>query len=159
MKSDGFSKGNVQMKKLYIQKLKESGFDINSPTLFKTAFRIPETFYSDSQKKEIRRELREERRRNRKKIKMAKAGIVSKSMADNFYRSWEWNKVRYVIIKKYGPVCMCCGSKKEIVVDHIKPLRKHWHLRLEPTNLQILCRSCNMGKSNDDETSFLPNPK
>jgi 5-methylcytosine-specific restriction endonuclease McrA len=45
-----------------------------------------------------------------------------------------------------------------IVVDHIRPLRKHWHLRLDPANLQVLCSDCNMGKSNSDVTDWRTTP-
>lgn len=73
-----------------------------------------------------------------------------------FYQSWEWKKLRFETIKRYGPVCMCCGSDHYIVVDHIKPRTKYPDLALDPENLQILCNDCNMGKSNDDETDFRP---
>jgi 5-methylcytosine-specific restriction endonuclease McrA len=73
-----------------------------------------------------------------------------------FYRSYDWQKVRYATLIKYGKICMVCGSgpKQGIVihVDHIKPLRKYWHLRLDPTNTQILCENCNHGKGNWDTT-------
>lgn len=78
----------------------------------------------------------------------------------SFYASWEWKKLRYSTIQKYGPVCMCCGASKDdgvrIVVDHIKPVSKFPHLKLDPNNLQVLCNSCNMGKSNTDFTDFRP---
>lgn len=38
------------------------------------------------------------------------------------------------------------GNPVRIVVDHIKPISKHWHLRLDPDNLQVLCNDCNKGK-------------
>lgn len=41
-----------------------------------------------------------------------------------------------------------------MVVDHIKPIRKHWHLRLDSNNLQILCDDCNMGKGSRGETDW-----
>lgn len=75
-----------------------------------------------------------------------------------FYESWEWKKLRYKILQKYGPVCMLCGDSKNdgvrIVVDHIKPRTIFPELELEESNLQVLCNSCNMGKSNDDYTDF-----
>lgn len=74
-----------------------------------------------------------------------------------FYDTWEWKKVRYEALKKYGAKCQCCGATKEnakIVVDHIKPIRFHWDLRLEQSNLQILCDDCNKGKSYQDTTDW-----
>lgn len=79
-----------------------------------------------------------------------------------FYRSWDWRRLRMEVIKKYDRRCMCCGATREdvaldgspvrLVVDHIKPLSRHWELRLSPGNLQILCDECNMGKGSWDET-------
>jgi 5-methylcytosine-specific restriction endonuclease McrA len=79
-----------------------------------------------------------------------------------FYKSWDWRTLRMKVIKKYGRRCMCCGSTPgdldtsgapvRIVVDHIKPLAKFWQLRLVPSNLQIMCDECNMGKGAWDET-------
>ena len=74
--------------------------------------------------------------------------------ADEFYASWEWKELRYKVLTKYGPVCMLCGAKDEIVVDHIKPRSKFPDLQLEFDNLQVLCDSCNKGKSNKDYTDF-----
>lgn len=79
-----------------------------------------------------------------------------KSKAKGFYRSWEWKKARFETLKRYGAICMLCGSDKYIVVDHIKPRSKYPELELDLDNLQVLCNDCNMGKSNDDETDFRP---
>jgi 5-methylcytosine-specific restriction endonuclease McrA len=40
------------------------------------------------------------------------------------------------------------SKDQRIEVDHIKPLSKHWDLRLRKDNLQVLCRDCNRGKGN-----------
>ena len=76
-----------------------------------------------------------------------------------FYSSWEWAKARFEILKRFGAVCMCCGSTTKIVVDHIKPRSKYPDLELDLDNLQVLCDLCNRGKSNDDETDFRPKEK
>lgn len=76
---------------------------------------------------------------------------------EGFYQSWEWKKLRYKVLLKYKRQCMCCGAMPPnitLVVDHIKPRSKFPELELKESNLQILCRSCNMGKSNKDETDF-----
>lgn len=80
----------------------------------------------------------------------------SREAAKAFYASWEWKKVRFEVLKKYGPKCMLCGSEERIVVDHIKPRSRYPALELDVDNLQVLCNDCNMGKSNDDETDFRP---
>lgn len=81
---------------------------------------------------------------------------------DDFYSSWDWRTLRMKVLKRFGRRCMCCGStpddtavsgaKIRLVVDHIKPLANFWQLRLVPSNLQILCDECNMGKGAWDET-------
>jgi hypothetical protein len=77
-----------------------------------------------------------------------------------FYKSWEWKALRYDVLQQHERRCMCCGagpsSGIRIVVDHIKPVRWYWHLRLHPDNLQVLCDDCNMGKGSRDETDFRP---
>lgn len=85
---------------------------------------------------------------------------------DEFYKSWEWRTLRMRVLKEHGRSCQCCGAAPgmtaasgepvRICVDHIKPLSKFWHLRLDRTNLQVLCDECNQGKGNWDETDFRP---
>ena len=75
---------------------------------------------------------------------------------DGFYGSWDWLRVRYVALKRWGAICMCCGSREGIVVDHIKPRSRYPLLQLDLENLQVLCGACNRGKSNVDETDWRP---
>jgi hypothetical protein len=71
---------------------------------------------------------------------------LSETDLKDFYRSWAWKRLRYEAIKRYGRQCQCCGTGGRIVVDHIRPVRTHPHLRLKLSNLQILCNDCNMGE-------------
>lgn len=75
-----------------------------------------------------------------------------------FYRSYEWKKLRYQILKRDNRTCLLCGATAGngvvLNVDHIKPLKKFWSLRLDPENLQTLCGECNHGKGNWDETNW-----
>jgi hypothetical protein len=76
---------------------------------------------------------------------------------DPFYQSDAWLQLRYKILKKYGRTCMLCGysaPQVQIHVDHIKPRSTHPDLELEPDNLQVLCKACNVGKSNLDHTDW-----
>lgn len=83
---------------------------------------------------------------------------------DEFYKSWEWRTLRMEVIKQHGRNCQCCGAAPgdldmsgravRIVVDHIKPISKFWGMRLDRSNLQVLCDECNQGKGNWDETDF-----
>jgi hypothetical protein len=67
----------------------------------------------------------------------------------SFYQSYEWDRLRYRTLRAFGFKCMACGARKtELHVDHIKPVSRFPRLALDPSNLQVLCRSCNMGKSN-----------
>jgi len=75
-----------------------------------------------------------------------------------FYLSDQWIKLRYRVLSQRGNNCECCGRSWSIgnplQVDHIKPKSLFPHLALEPSNLQILCRECNVGKSNIDTTDW-----
>ena len=76
---------------------------------------------------------------------------------DDFYNSNQWRSVRWECLRKHGFCCLGCGrSPPEIVihVDHIKSRSIYPELALDINNLQPLCRDCNLGKSNRDETDF-----
>lgn len=82
---------------------------------------------------------------------------VSKQDRVSFYKSKEWQQIRYMALKKYERRCMCCGASAPSVtihVDHIKPISTHWKLRNCMNNIQLLCANCNIGKSNIDETNW-----
>jgi ATP adenylyltransferase len=61
---------------------------------------------------------------------------------------------RYMILKR-DKICQLCGNTKNdapLEVDHIVPRSKGG--TNDPKNLQTLCRPCNQGKSNLDDTDF-----
>ena len=80
----------------------------------------------------------------------------------SFYNSWQWKKLRYRVLKERGRCCECCRATAadgaKIVVDHVKPVRHFWELRLDPKNLQILCDGCNRGKGSHDTTDWREPP-
>jgi len=82
----------------------------------------------------------------------------SQKAIDDFYESWEWKRLRYDFIKSKQRKCMCCNTSAEdgvkIVVDHRWPIRHHWQLRLDGSNLQLLCDDCNRGKGSRDTTDW-----
>lgn len=84
------------------------------------------------------------------------------SSPKSFYASWDWKKKRMEALLLHGHRCQSCGASPSnlhsvrLVVDHIKPIRKHWELRLELSNLQVLCDDCNMGKGHWLEADFRP---
>jgi hypothetical protein len=55
---------------------------------------------------------------------------------------------------------MACGAtpsqRAVIQVDHVKPVSRYPHLMRDPDNLQVLCRPCNLGKSNAFEDDLRP---
>lgn len=79
---------------------------------------------------------------------------------DAFLESYEWRRVRMVVLKRDGARCACCGATPadglRMHVDHIKPRRKFPELALDVDNLQVLCEVCNHGKGNWDDTDWRP---
>lgn len=103
-----------------------------------------------------------------RKPRKAKRETPTRDRKDEFYRSWDWKQLRFQVLKLQGRICQCCGATAgsrdangkpvKIVVDHIKPISKHWELRLQRSNLQVLCDDCNMGKGAWDQTDFRSSP-
>ena len=95
-----------------------------------------------------------------------------------FYETIEWKQTRDKFLSDRKTVMMCseCGATPDpnyrkvkpdknrsqaekdmlehefqanrLVVDHKLPIKYFWHLRLEPSNFQILCGLCNKDKLN-----------
>lgn len=63
-----------------------------------------------------------------------------------FYQSKEWKELRNKVLESHEKVCVVCGSVHPLRVDHIKPVRHFWEMRLDYNNLQILCDECNKEK-------------
>lgn len=97
-------------------------------------------------------------------MRKSPAEVPSVKIKTEFYASWEWATLRMQVLKANGGRCECCGSTPDDVtvggkrvrlhVDHIEPLSKQWDLRLESSNLQVLCAECNMGKGAWDRTDW-----
>ena len=87
---------------------------------------------------------------------------VPKSTADKWYLSEEWKLCRKEYLRNYYKehnkrVCNCCGKTEDVVkmnIDHIYPVRRYWSMRLDHTNLQNLCETCNKYKGNDMEDTI-----
>lgn len=79
-------------------------------------------------------------------------------MSDGFYESRDWLELRYRVLQRSGGCCKLCGCRgtesSPIHVDHIKPRSLHPELALVESNLQVLCKACNLGKSNKDSTDW-----
>lgn len=93
--------------------------------------------------------------------KTAKRSFKTKRRTDQFYLSREWRDIRYQALLRSNGRCDCCGArpteKSALHVDHIKPRSKFPKLEFELSNLQVLCRDCNLGKSNIDQTDWRNN--
>jgi 5-methylcytosine-specific restriction endonuclease McrA len=98
------------------------------------------------------------RKKAKRKAKKQRQRYVQPAHIKVFYQSAGWKRLRYDVLVENGGRCECCGrSAKDgatMNVDHIKPLKTHWHLRLERTNAQVLCGTCNAGKGNRDTTDW-----
>jgi hypothetical protein len=79
-------------------------------------------------------------------------------VSKDFYDSREWLSVRYEALRVSNGRCTCCGVRPSadnpIHVDHIKPRSKFPELSLTLSNLQVLCKRCNLGKSAADDTDW-----
>lgn len=75
-----------------------------------------------------------------------------------FYWSQPWRELRQKILLRDGLACVCCGEGKSpgkpLHVDHIIPRSIRPDLDMEPSNLQVLCYDCNLGKSAYHSTDF-----
>lgn len=77
---------------------------------------------------------------------------------DAFLQSFEWRRVRMMVLERDGGRCNLCGrtaaDKVKINVDHIQSRKRHPELALDPNNLQVLCGPCNHGKGNRYSTDW-----
>jgi 5-methylcytosine-specific restriction protein A len=75
-----------------------------------------------------------------------------------FYHSREWQMVRAVAWSRDNGLCQDCLEMKIIkvgdVVDHIVPIRVDWSLKLELSNLRVLCHACHNAKSAEDKKKY-----
>lgn len=63
--------------------------------------------------------------------------------------SQAWRELRIAVLLHYGRKCCLCGDGDEVIqVDHIIPASVDWSRRMDFTNLQVLCKPCNLGKGN-----------
>ena len=96
-----------------------------------------------------------------KVTKAKRSKTATPTPSRSFYWSDEWRKLRYQVIRENDSKCMACGRSPKLHsvimhVDHIKPISKFPELKLEKSNLQILCDDCNLGKGNTDSIDWRP---
>jgi len=77
---------------------------------------------------------------------------------NSFYLTDAWMTIRNKAKRLYGSVCMKCRKEGiEIHVDHILPRSLFPALALDIHNLQILCKKCNLDKSNKESIDYRNN--
>ena len=91
-------------------------------------------------------------------VRHEKRPVIPFEQTDDFLRTYEWRRIRMVVLKRDKAICACCNATREsglrMHVDHIKPRKLFPHLALDVNNLQILCEVCNHGKGNWDMTDW-----
>lgn len=98
----------------------------------------------------------------RESYKIEAFGTERRTKEKRFYVSKAWRELRIAVIvinrKQYGkPTCVLCNATScEMHVDHIKPRSKYPELELDLDNLQLLCKECNLGKSDHYEEDWRP---
>jgi 5-methylcytosine-specific restriction endonuclease McrA len=74
----------------------------------------------------------------------------SEAERQKFYGSKEWRTLRVYILYR-DKTCKKCSLEESPVmaeeIDHIIPIRERPDLRLDPSNLQALCKRCHSVKS------------
>lgn len=74
------------------------------------------------------------------------------------YDTDRWRTLRLdALAHADGRCCLCGRGPKDGVVlhvDHIKPISRFPALTWEPSNLQVLCADCNLGKGNRYSTDW-----
>ncbi len=65
------------------------------------------------------------------------------------YDSEKWKQLRYPVFKKFGFKCLACNATNtELHIDHIVPISVDRSKAFDMDNLQVLCKGCNLSKSN-----------
>jgi hypothetical protein len=71
-----------------------------------------------------------------------------------FCQSEEWKNLREQVFERHGRFCAKCGAMEYLHIDHIKPKSLHPGLRLDISNMQVLCAKCNMSKGNRNTVDY-----
>lgn len=73
----------------------------------------------------------------------------------SFYYTQDWQVISSFIRSIYPKKCMKCNKKNtEFHVDHIIPRSIKPDLELDFRNLQVLCKDCNLEKSNKESIDY-----
>lgn len=76
----------------------------------------------------------------------------------DFYQSSEWLTVREQALVRDNYLCQDCLDEKQLtkadVVDHMKPIKLFWELRLVLSNLRSLCHTHHNQKTAEDRKRY-----
>ncbi|MFC3843671.1 HNH endonuclease [Paenibacillus sp. MAH-36] len=79
-------------------------------------------------------------------------------VAQAFYESKDWRRLRAVVISKCFGLCARCKDNGRLragyIVDHIIPISEAWELRLTENNLQYLCKAHHNVKTGEDKRLY-----
>jgi len=107
---------------------------------------------SEQGKEEAKKSVIVKRRKKVVKKIVKRGGVVND---DSFYLTDSWLDIKRKVHKLYGPGCMKCKKEGiETHIDHIMPRSIYPNLELDIHNLQILCKKCNMEKSNKNSIDY-----
>lgn len=77
---------------------------------------------------------------------------------DSFYHSREWQAVRRQVLDRDNYLCQVCKRAGRITpattVHHIVPVRADWTRRLDPANLETICKTCHNAEHNERAKSL-----
>lgn len=77
---------------------------------------------------------------------------------DSFYHSKEWQAVRLQVLDRDCYLCQVCKRAGRITpaatVHHIVPVRVDWSKRLDPANLETICRACHNAEHSERAKSL-----
>ena len=72
---------------------------------------------------------------------------------DSFYHSPEWQAVRLQVLDRDNYLCQVCKRAGRVTpattVHHIIPVRVDYSKRLDPANLETICKACHNTEHNE----------
>ena len=114
---------------------------------------VREALKLGSRKKRITKEDRKRKKKGKKRL--TKTEKLARLPASKFYRLKRWRYLRWQVFARDGRRCSKCDAVDvELHIDHIKPRSKFPRLAFSLDNLQVLCRTCNLEKSNKHCTDY-----
>lgn len=77
---------------------------------------------------------------------------------DSFYHSPEWQAVRRQVLDRDHYLCQVCKRAGRVTpattVHHITPVRVDYSKRLDPANLETICKACHNAEHNERAMSL-----